>query len=99
MATGRSFSLMFSFTTVFPIERMSASLDTNSVYTISAPNSLQSRRKAGSVTSSMGARNTGLSPNSMFLIFIPLILDCKGSEILLYPEKCLPLRFNQLKKK
>ena len=37
---------------------------------MSAPNSLQMKRKDASVTSSIGARKSGLSPNSMFPIFI-----------------------------
>ena len=36
----------------------------------SAPNSLQMKRKDASVTSSIGAKNSGLSPKSMFPIFI-----------------------------
>ena len=70
MATGRSSSLMFSFCSVLLTERISASLDTNSVYTISAPKPLHISRKAGSVTSSMGASNMGCLPRSISLIFI-----------------------------
>ena len=50
--------------------RISASLDTNSVYTMSAPNFLHIRRKAGSVTSSIGARRMGCSPRSIWSIFM-----------------------------
>ena len=70
MATGRSSSLMFSFCSVLLTERISASADTNSVYTMSAPKRLHISRKAGSVTSSIGARSTGRSPKSMLAIFI-----------------------------
>ena len=70
MATGRSSSLMFSFCSVLLTERINASLDTNSVYTISAPKPLHISRKAGSVTSSMGASNMGCLPRSISLIFI-----------------------------
>ena len=70
MATGRSSSLMFSFCWVLPTERIKASAETNSVYTMSAPKCLHIRRKAGSVTSSIGARNTGRGPRSISLIFI-----------------------------
>ena len=66
MATGRSSSLIFSFCSVLLTERISASLDTNSVYTMSAPKFLHIRRKAGSVTSSIGASNTGYLPRSIF---------------------------------
>jgi hypothetical protein len=41
----------------------------NSVYIKSAPCFLQSARKGGSLTSSMGASNNGNSPNSISLIF------------------------------
>ena len=68
--TGRSSSLMVSLLTVDFMERTRASALTNSVYTIEAPNRLHSRRKPMSVTSSMGARNMGCEPNSMFPIFI-----------------------------
>jgi hypothetical protein len=37
---------------------------------MSAPNSLQINLKDASVTSSIGARKSGLSPSSMFPIFI-----------------------------
>src|SRR3712207_7805488 len=47
-----------------------ASADTNSVYTMAAPKRLQSIRKPISVTSSIGARNKGRGPNSIFPIFI-----------------------------
>ena len=47
-----------------------ASEDTNSVYNISAPKRLQSIRNAGSVTSSIGAKKSGLSGKFMFDIFI-----------------------------
>ena len=47
----------------------------NSVYTISAPNFLHIRRKAGSVTSSIGARKIGYLPRSIFLIFIVVCLS------------------------
>ena len=70
MPTGRSSSLMVSLLTVDLMERTRASALTNSVYTIDAPKRLQSLRKPMSVTSSIGARNRGLSPNSMFPIFI-----------------------------
>ena len=58
-----------------PTERISASADTNSVYTISAPNFLHIRRKAGSVTSSIGARKIGYLSRSIFLIFIVVCLS------------------------
>ena len=70
MPTGRSVSLMVSFEMVDFTSLMSASADTNSVYTIAAPNRLHSSRNPMSVTSSMGAKNTGLSPKSMLPIFI-----------------------------
>jgi len=41
----------------------------NSVYTTSAPFSLHSALKGGSLTSSMGASNNGNSPKSMSPIF------------------------------
>jgi hypothetical protein len=50
--------------------RISASALTNSVYTIAAPNRLQSSLKPISVTSSIGAKNTGFCPNSISPIFI-----------------------------
>ena len=61
---------MVSFFTVDLMSRTSASADTNSVYTIAAPNRLHSMRKPMSVTSSIGARNTGRSPSSIVPIFI-----------------------------
>ncbi len=70
MATGRSASLILSFCAVLLTARISASLDTNSVYTMSAPNFLHIRRKAGSVTSSIGASKIGLFPKSIWAIFI-----------------------------
>ena len=47
---------------------------TNSVYTIDAPNRLQRCRNPMSVTSSIGARNSGRSPNCMFPMFILLFV-------------------------
>ena len=41
----------------------------NSVFIKSAPFSLQTLRKGGSLTSSIGASNRGKSPNSMLAIF------------------------------
>ena len=41
----------------------------NSVYITSAPFSLQSARKGGSDTSSIGAKSNGKSPTSIFPIF------------------------------
>ena len=76
MATGRSSSLMFNFCAVLLTARISASLDTNSVYTMSAPNFLHIRRKAGSVTSSMGASRIGCFPKSIWLIFIYDFVIC-----------------------
>ena len=70
MATGRSSSLMLSFCSVLLTERIRASAETNSVYTMSAPKRLHIKRKAGSVTSSIGARSTGCGPKSMLAIFI-----------------------------
>ena len=70
MATGRSSSLIFSFCSVLLTERIRASADTNSVYTMSAPNFLHINRNAGSVTSSIGAKNMGRSPKSMWPIFM-----------------------------
>ena len=75
MATGRSSSQIVSFCVVLLTERISASLETNSVYTISAPNFLHIRRKAGSVTSSIGAKKIGCSPKSIWLIFICCLLN------------------------
>ena len=70
IATGRSSLAIFNFCSVLLTERINASADTNSVYTMSAPKRLHIRRNAGSVTSSMGASITGRSPKSMFRIFI-----------------------------
>ena len=50
-----------------------ASLDTNSVYTMSAPKRLHIKRNEISVTSSIGAKNTGRSPKSIEPIFIPSV--------------------------
>ena len=71
--------LILSFCAVLLTARISASLDTNSVYTMSAPNFLHIRRKAGSVTSSIGASSIGCSPRSIWLIFIidTSFLRCK----------------------
>lgn len=51
MATGRSSSLMFSFCWVLPTERIKASAETNSVYTMSAPEVLahQAESRVGDV--------------------------------------------------
>ena len=46
------------------------------VYTMSAPNFLHIRRKAGSVTSSMGASRIGCFPKSIWLIFIYDFVIC-----------------------
>ena len=70
MPTGRSSSHIVSLLTVAFTERTSASALTNSVYTIAAPYLLHSMRNPMSVTSSIGARNSGFSPNSIFPIFI-----------------------------
>ena len=55
---------------VFAASRIRPSEEMNSVYIISAPNPLQIYLNEGSVTSSIGARNTGFSPKSMEPIFI-----------------------------
>ena len=44
---------------------------------MSAPNRLHTYRNDGSVTSSIGARNSGLSPKSMSAIRIGCILTAK----------------------
>ena len=61
---------MWSFRVVALILRMSASALTNSVYTMSAPNSWHISLKEWSVTSSIGASITGRGPRSMFPIFM-----------------------------
>ena len=68
--TGRSSSLMVSLRSVAFTDRTRASALTNSVYTIDAPNRLQRCRNPMSVTSSIGARNSGRSPNCMFPMFM-----------------------------
>ena len=68
--TGRSSSSMCILANVDLMLRMMASAETNSVYTIAAPKRLHIFRKPMSVTSSMGARNSGRSPKSIFPIFI-----------------------------
>src|SRR5690606_15343064 len=66
--TGLSFSYISSFMTLLAASRINPSEDINSVYTTSAPCSLQSARKGGSLTSSMGARSKGNSGSSIFPI-------------------------------
>ena len=68
--TGRSLSSMTNFESVDLILRMTASADTNSVYTMAAPKRLHILRKPISVTSSIGAKNSGRSPKSIVPIFI-----------------------------
>ena len=48
---------------------ISPSDEMNSVYIKSAPLSLQTALKGGSLTSSIGASKSGKSPNSIFPIF------------------------------
>ena len=83
MPTGRSVSLMVSFCIVDFTSRIKASALTNSVYTIAAPNRLHSSLNPMSVTSSIGARNTGLSPNSTLPIFI------FAAKVVIFLIKCL----------
>ena len=78
MPTGRSLSAIESLLIVDLMLRTNASALTNSVYTIAAPKRLQSIRKPISVTSSIGARNKGFSPRSIFLIFIVQLFVCKS---------------------
>ena len=54
----------------FAASLTSPSEGTNSVYAIDAPHSRHMILNEASVTSSMGASSTGLSPRSMFPIFI-----------------------------
>ena len=68
--TGLSFVYMSSFFVLFAAFLISPSLDINSVYTTSAPCSLQSALKGGSLTSSIGARRRGNLGSSMFPILI-----------------------------
>ena len=70
MPTGRSLSSMTIFDRVDLMLRIMASADTNSVYTIAAPNRLHIFRNPMSVTSSIGARNSGRSPKSIVPIFM-----------------------------
>src|SRR5687767_6728405 len=60
---------MSSFCRLFTASRISPSEEMNSVYIMSAPPSLQTARKGGSLTSSIGARSNGNSPNSILPIF------------------------------
>ena len=83
MATGRSSSATTNFCCVLFTLRIRASLDTNSVYTISAPKRLHIKRKEISVTSSIGARKTGCSPKSIVPIFI-LYIKYMDTKVLLF---------------
>src|SRR5579862_397375 len=65
---GRSSSLISSFIILFRAWRISPSEEMNSVYIRSAPFNLQTDLNGGSLTSSMGARSKGNSPNSMLPI-------------------------------
>src|SRR5256885_1751734 len=56
------------FQNVFSAERISPSEEINSVYMRSAPPALQTMRKGGSLTSSIGAKSKGKSPSSMLRI-------------------------------
>ena len=75
MPTGRSSSLSTILLSVERMERMMASAETNSVYTMAAPKRLQSMRNPISVTSSIGARNRGRFPKSMFPIFMIFLFE------------------------
>ena len=63
---------MSNFTTLFWAFLINPSLEINSVYTTSAPISLQSALKGGSLTSSIGASKRGNSGISMSPIFIKI---------------------------
>ena len=67
--TGRSFSYISSFWTLFAASLINPSLEINSVYTTSAPCSLQRTLNGGSLTSSIGARSKGKDPSLMLPIF------------------------------
>ena len=67
---GRSYSKISSFCTLLAASRISPSEEMNSVYIKSAPFFLQTARKGGSLTSSIGASNKGNSPNSMLPILV-----------------------------
>src|ERR1700754_4820467 len=69
MPTGRSVSKISSFRRLFipPFTRLSQEM--NSVYVRSAPLALQTTRKGGSLTSSMGASRRGKSRSEISPIF------------------------------
>src|ERR1700755_866937 len=60
---------MSSFWRLLMASRINPSLLINSVYIRSAPLSLHTARKGGSLTSSIGASNKGKSGNSIWSIF------------------------------
>ena len=66
---GLSYSKISIFWTLFAASRIKPSEEINSVYIKSAPCFLHKARKGGSLTSSMGASNSGKSPNKISLIF------------------------------
>src|SRR5690606_36999665 len=68
---GRSYSKISSFCRLFAASRISPSDEINSVYIISTPFCLHTKRKGGSLTSSIGANNNGNSPKSIF----PILTD------------------------
>ena len=88
MPTGRSSSQMLSLFMVDLTDLTKASADTNSVYTMAAPKRLQSIRKPMSVTSSIGARNTGCLPNCMSPIFIYIFIYTEGYWLLIAESIC-----------
>src|SRR5690606_4420222 len=73
MPMGRSYSKISSFWRLFAASRISPSEEMNSVYIISTPFCLHTKRNGGSLTSSMGARRRGKSPRSIF----PILTDIR----------------------
>src|SRR5699024_12107992 len=83
---GLSYSKISNFWVDFAAFRISPSEETNSVYIISTPCCLHTKRNGGSLTSSIGAKSKGNSPKSLeFPIFTDITAQ-KYAFFILYKQ-------------